>query len=44
MYSTYVEQGVADLGIIDEDVIVPEQSKDVIWEQVDLGYGYCGSW
>jgi ATP phosphoribosyltransferase len=36
---TYVEQGVADLGIVGKDVIL-EENKDV-YEIMDLGYGKC---
>lgn len=36
---TYVEKGVADLGIVGKDIIL-EEEKDV-YEIMDLGYGEC---
>lgn len=36
---TYVEKGVADLGIVGKDVIL-EEARDV-YEIMDLGYGRC---
>lgn len=36
---TYVEKGVADLGIVGKDIIL-EEEKDV-YEIADLGYGKC---
>lgn len=36
---TYVEKGVADLGIVGKDVIL-EEDRDV-YEIMDLGYGIC---
>lgn len=36
---TYVEKGVADLGIVGKDVIL-EEGRDV-YEIMDLGYGVC---
>ncbi len=36
---TYIEHGVADLGIAGKDVLM-EQSKDV-YELLDLGFGFC---
>jgi len=37
---TYVEAGVADLGITGKDVLM-EQSEREVYELVDLGYGLC---
>jgi ATP phosphoribosyltransferase len=37
---TYVEAGAVDLGITGKDVLM-EQSERVVYELVDLGYGYC---
>jgi ATP phosphoribosyltransferase len=37
---TYVEHGVADLGITGKDVLL-EQPEREIYELVDLGYGRC---
>ncbi|HEY6399514.1 MAG TPA: ATP phosphoribosyltransferase [Solirubrobacteraceae bacterium] len=37
---TYVEAGVADLGITGKDVLM-EQSERELYELVDLGYGRC---
>ncbi len=37
---TYVEAGVADLGITGKDVLM-EQSEREVYELVDLGYGRC---
>ncbi len=36
---TYVEHGVADLGVVGKDILL-EQEKDV-YELLDLGLGYC---
>jgi ATP phosphoribosyltransferase len=36
---TYVEYGVADLGVVGKDVLL-EQERDVR-ELIDLGFGYC---
>lgn len=36
---TYVEHGVADLGVVGKDILI-EQEKDV-YELLDLGIGYC---
>lgn len=36
---TYVEQGVADIGIIGRDTILEEQAD--IYELLDLGFGKC---
>lgn len=37
---TYVERGVADVGIVGKDVLV-EQSQRDLYELVDLGFGAC---
>lgn len=37
--ATYVENGVADLGIVGKDVLL-EQEK-AVYELLDLGFGYC---
>jgi ATP phosphoribosyltransferase len=37
---TYVEAGVADIGITGKDVLM-EQSEREVYELVDLGYGRC---
>ncbi len=37
---TYVEAGAVDLGITGKDVLM-EQHERVVYELVDLGYGYC---
>jgi ATP phosphoribosyltransferase len=37
---TYVEAGVADLGVTGKDVLM-EQSERELYELVDLGYGRC---
>jgi ATP phosphoribosyltransferase len=37
---TYVEAGVADIGITGKDVLL-EQSERELYELVDLGYGRC---
>jgi ATP phosphoribosyltransferase len=37
---TYVESGVADIGITGKDVLM-EQSEREIYELIDLGYGRC---
>jgi ATP phosphoribosyltransferase len=37
---TYVEAGAVDLGITGKDVLM-EQQERVVYELVDLGYGYC---
>ncbi len=37
---TYVEAGVADIGITGKDVLM-EQSERELYELVDLGYGRC---
>ncbi len=37
---TYVEAGAVDLGITGKDVLM-EQEERVVYELLDLGYGYC---
>ena len=37
---TYVEAGAVDLGITGKDVLM-EQHERVVYELLDLGYGYC---
>jgi len=37
---TYVEAGVADIGVTGKDVLM-EQSERDLYELVDLGYGHC---
>lgn len=37
---TYVERGVADLGIAGKDVLMEQQDRD-LYELVDLGFGAC---
>ena len=37
---TYVEAGAVDLGITGKDVLL-EQQERVVYELLDLGYGYC---
>jgi ATP phosphoribosyltransferase len=37
---TYVEAGTVDLGITGKDVLM-EQQERVVYELLDLGYGYC---
>ncbi len=37
---TYVESGVADIGITGKDVLM-EQSEREVYELIDLGYGRC---
>jgi ATP phosphoribosyltransferase len=37
---TYVEAGAVHLGITGKDVLM-EQSERVVYELLDLGYGYC---
>jgi ATP phosphoribosyltransferase len=37
---TYVEAGVADIGVTGKDVLM-EQSERELYELVDLGYGHC---
>jgi ATP phosphoribosyltransferase len=37
---TYVEAGAVDLGITGKDVLM-EQQERVVYELLDLGYGYC---
>lgn len=38
---TYVERGVADLGIAGKDVLMEQSDRD-LYELVDLGFGACG--
>jgi ATP phosphoribosyltransferase len=37
---TYVEAGAVDLGITGKDVLL-EQQERIVYELLDLGYGYC---
>jgi ATP phosphoribosyltransferase len=37
---TYVEAGAVDLGVTGKDVLI-EQQERVVYELVDLDYGYC---
>jgi ATP phosphoribosyltransferase len=37
---TYVEAGVADIGVTGKDVLMEQSERDV-YELVDLGYGHC---
>ena len=37
---TYVEAGAVDIGITGKDVLM-EQQERVVYELLDLGYGYC---
>jgi ATP phosphoribosyltransferase len=37
---TYVEAGTVDLGVTGKDVLL-EQQERVVYELLDLGYGYC---
>jgi ATP phosphoribosyltransferase len=37
---TYVEAGAVDLGVTGKDVLI-EQQERVVYELLDLGYGYC---
>jgi ATP phosphoribosyltransferase len=37
---TYVEAGAVDVGITGKDVLM-EQQERVVYELLDLGYGYC---
>jgi ATP phosphoribosyltransferase len=37
---TYVEAGAVDLGITGKDVLMEQQGR-VVYELLDLGYGYC---
>jgi ATP phosphoribosyltransferase len=37
---TYVEAGAVDIGITGKDVLM-EQHERVVYELLDLGYGYC---
>jgi ATP phosphoribosyltransferase len=37
---TYVEGGAVDIGITGKDVLM-EQQERVVYELLDLGYGYC---
>lgn len=37
---TYVERGVADLGVAGKDVLMEQQDRD-LYELVDLGFGSC---
>ena len=37
---TYVEAGAVDLGVTGKDVLM-EQQERVLYELLDLGYGYC---
>ena len=38
---TYVEKGVADLGIVGKDTISENENDDEVYELLDLGFGKC---
>lgn len=38
---TYVEKGVADLGIVGKDTILENENESDIYELYDLGFGKC---
>ena len=38
---TYVEKGVADLGIVGKDTILENENKSEVYELYDLGFGKC---
>lgn len=38
---TYVEKGVADLGIVGKDTILENENESEIYELYDLGFGKC---
>ena len=38
---TYVEKGVADLGIVGKDTILENESDNEVYELLDLGFGKC---
>ena len=38
---TYVEKGVADLGIVGKDTILENENDDEAYELLDLGFGKC---
>ena len=38
---TYVEKGVADLGIVGKDTILENENDDEVYELLDLGFGKC---
>lgn len=38
---TYVEKGVADLGIVGKDTILENENDSEVYELLDLGFGKC---
>ena len=38
---TYVEKGVADLGIVGKDTILENENESEVYELYDLGFGKC---
>ncbi len=38
---TYVEKGVADLGIVGKDTILENENDNEVYELLDLGFGRC---
>lgn len=38
---TYVEKGVADLGIVGKDTIMENENDNEVYELLDLGFGKC---
>lgn len=38
---TYVENGVADLGIVGKDTILENENDNEVYELLDLGFGKC---
>ena len=38
---TYVEKGVADLGIVGKDTILENENDNEVYELLDLGFGKC---
>lgn len=38
---TYVEKGVADLGIVGKDTVLENENDDEVYELLDLGFGKC---
>lgn len=38
---TYVEKGVADLGIVGKDTILENENENEVYELLDLGFGKC---
>ena len=41
---TYVEKGVADLGIVGKDTILENENESEVYELYDLGFGKCKFW